>query len=331
MGERNLKSRIIHLHDTEANWNLKTDFIPKIGEFVVYDKDTNFDYERVKIGDGTTILQNLPFILENELNGVVYAEDGELAEPAVVPYDADTLGGVAAENYALKTDIPEFDDTLSIENCIADAKVVGDALATKAPAGYGLGGNAATIESADDIIANGYYETAITTHGYTESCIVWHNQHSANYAEQSATSILGSCVGSTLHRTKINGTWQPWEWVNPPMEVDVIYRTTERYKGKPVYTTCINCGNLPNNTTKYVSSNAAVSSYGANCEFFDIKYRVFDAANNMDYVNPYTFYNKNGTLNLFIYDNDAYYYVMIITTFDASSLTCFTTVKFIMG
>lgn len=125
MGERNLKSRIIHLHDTEANWNLKADFIPKIGEFVVYDKDINFDYERVKIGDGTTTLQNLPFILENELNGIVYAGDDSEAA-AAAPYDADTLGGIAAENYALKTDIPEFDDTLSIENCIADAKVVGE-------------------------------------------------------------------------------------------------------------------------------------------------------------------------------------------------------------
>jgi hypothetical protein len=71
MGEKNLKSRIIHLHDTEANWNLKTEFIPKIGEIVVYDKDTNFNYERFKIGNGITTIINLPFALENEINNLI--------------------------------------------------------------------------------------------------------------------------------------------------------------------------------------------------------------------------------------------------------------------
>ena len=32
------------------------------------------------------------------------------------------------------------------------------------------------------------------------------------------------------------------EWLNPPLQLDVEYRTTERYQGKPVYTMCINCG-----------------------------------------------------------------------------------------
>ena len=29
--------------------------------------------------------------------------------------------------------------------------------------------------------------------------------------------------------------WNPWEWVNPPMELGTEYRTTERHFGKPVY------------------------------------------------------------------------------------------------
>ena len=35
------------------------------------------------------------------------------------------------------------------------------------------------------------------------------------------------------------------EWINPPMQVGVEYRTTERYLGKPVYTQIINCGSMP--------------------------------------------------------------------------------------
>ncbi len=39
MAEKNIKTRIIHKHDTEANWNLAVNFIPKQGELIVYDKD----------------------------------------------------------------------------------------------------------------------------------------------------------------------------------------------------------------------------------------------------------------------------------------------------
>ena len=39
--------------------------------------------------------------------------------------------------------------------------------------------------------------------------------------------------------------WQPWECVNPPMQLGVEYRTTERYLGKPVYAQLMNLGNAP--------------------------------------------------------------------------------------
>lgn len=40
-----------------------------------------------------------------------------------------------------------------------------------------------------------------------------------------------SCMRMKTH----SDTWQPWEWVNPPMTLGVEFRTTERYLGKPVY------------------------------------------------------------------------------------------------
>lgn len=61
MANNQIKTRIIHKHDTEANWNLATNFIPKQGEIIVYDKDSTYSYERFKIGDGTTNVINLPF------------------------------------------------------------------------------------------------------------------------------------------------------------------------------------------------------------------------------------------------------------------------------
>jgi len=57
----NINSRIINKHDTEANWLTAADFVPKIGEIVIYDADTTTPYARLKIGDGTTPINNLPF------------------------------------------------------------------------------------------------------------------------------------------------------------------------------------------------------------------------------------------------------------------------------
>lgn len=61
MSEKTLKTRIIHKHDTEANWLKATGFIPKQGELIVYDVDDTHTYERFKIGDGKTLVSELPF------------------------------------------------------------------------------------------------------------------------------------------------------------------------------------------------------------------------------------------------------------------------------
>ena len=61
MAEKTIKSRIVHKHDSETNWNRATNFVPKQGELIIYDTDTNHSYARVKIGDGTTNVSSLPF------------------------------------------------------------------------------------------------------------------------------------------------------------------------------------------------------------------------------------------------------------------------------
>lgn len=62
MAEKILNSRIINKHDTEANWLKATGFTPKQGEIIVYDIDENYNYERIKIGDGVQNVNNLPFV-----------------------------------------------------------------------------------------------------------------------------------------------------------------------------------------------------------------------------------------------------------------------------
>lgn len=56
------------------------------------------------------------------------------------------------------------------------------------------------------------------------------------------------------------GQWDPLEYINPPMQLGVEYRTTERYLGKPVYCRLIDFGSLPNATTKmvYFNNNSSI-------------------------------------------------------------------------
>ena len=64
MNEKMFNTRIIHKHDIEANWNKAVNFIPMQGEIIVYDIDETYNYERVKIGDGITKVNSLPFHIE---------------------------------------------------------------------------------------------------------------------------------------------------------------------------------------------------------------------------------------------------------------------------
>lgn len=42
-----------------------------------------------------------------------------------------------------------------------------------------------------------------------------------------------------------DGSWGEWDYINPPMQLGVEYRTTERYLDKPVYAKLIDCGTIP--------------------------------------------------------------------------------------
>lgn len=66
MAEKNVQARIQHKHDTEANWNKATGFIPKAGELIIYDVDADHEYARVKIGDGVTAIDQLNFARDDD-------------------------------------------------------------------------------------------------------------------------------------------------------------------------------------------------------------------------------------------------------------------------
>ena len=64
MSEKMLNTRVQQKHDIEVNWLKAVNFIPKIGEVIVYDPDENHAAARVKVGDGKTVVSLLPFTIE---------------------------------------------------------------------------------------------------------------------------------------------------------------------------------------------------------------------------------------------------------------------------
>ena len=62
MAEKRLSGRLVNKHDTAAHWSNATTFVPMAGELIVYDADSTYSYERLKVGDGTTNVNALPFV-----------------------------------------------------------------------------------------------------------------------------------------------------------------------------------------------------------------------------------------------------------------------------
>ena len=62
MAENTLKARLQMKSDTEANWIKAVNFTPKKGEIIVYLADETHFSPRIKIGNGSSNVNDLPFL-----------------------------------------------------------------------------------------------------------------------------------------------------------------------------------------------------------------------------------------------------------------------------
>ena len=121
-------------------------------------------------------------------------------------------------------------------------------------AGLGFGYWCQVADSVKNISENGLW----LTNGDTPDGNYWfcHSRHSID----NNNVVVDAWRADGLHQAILckNGTWGEWEWVNPALNMDVEYRTTERWYSYPVYVKMIDIGALPNNSTKQVviSDNA---------------------------------------------------------------------------
>lgn len=77
--EKTLKTRVKMKHGKESEWALATRFTPLEGEIIVYDVDDNHTSPRFKVGDGTTNVNNLKFVNQDELAKITTLGDDLLA------------------------------------------------------------------------------------------------------------------------------------------------------------------------------------------------------------------------------------------------------------
>lgn len=92
MAEKIINGRIINKHDIEANWLKAVNFIPKKGELIIYDIDTTYNYERVKIGDGVHTVNELSFCMEQIAGSTIDEICGMDMEPLIMA-SLDTYNG----------------------------------------------------------------------------------------------------------------------------------------------------------------------------------------------------------------------------------------------
>lgn len=134
-----------------------------------------------------------------------------------------------------------------------------------APAGYGINNDFKTvattaaldsyftcgwvrfINTATDDLLMGYRTAIIRVDSFSNSTgneLLFQTAYLFSGAEQSVGKIQRFCT---------KGSWQPWEWIDPPMELGTEYRTTQRHNGKCVYAMRIDCGAMPNKSSKTIS------------------------------------------------------------------------------
>lgn len=194
-----------------------------------------------------------------------------------------------------------------------------------APSGYGLGHpwckEAYSWEELDTAL-NGwdYLDTDTAGTGAASGITKGLVRVSSEAGRYGVQELYPSWSGEKLERRLNEYEWDEWEWVNPPMELGVEYRTTERWMDKPVYVKAVDCGTLPNNGSKTVST-------GSNGYFRPVKIEARRpiVGGDEQEVQKLPIISGNDVLaDGFMYGSG----VRIVTTSDMSDYTAIATVKY---
>lgn len=169
-----------------------------------------------------------------------------------------------------------------------------------------------------------------TEEEWLESLVPDGGNHAARHAKGGGDELTPAMIGAApavesttypgcYYRT-VNGVT---EWINPPMTEGVAYRTTERYLGKAVYTMLIDCGNLPNATSKNVSTGVSIATH----TFIDLKVFAEWTSGTTAMKSAFPIINTaDGIVARAQFSSSS---IQIVTTTDRSTTTAYAVIKYV--
>ena len=152
--EKTISARMQMKTDTALNWSKAVNFIPKKGEIIIYEADSDYGYERMKIGDGSTKVNDLPFVIGEK--------DWHQNDPTASDYIKNRPGGYTVNYPALNI---EWDgvigDRVSVD--VDGVKLV--KVSDEIPKIEQLRGATVTYKIGDEYLTLDLYDTDINDFG----------------------------------------------------------------------------------------------------------------------------------------------------------------------
>ena len=173
-----------------------------------------------------------------------------------------------------------------------------------APSGYGLGkAIPKVISDANNALDTGWYKLPAGSSNTPSGSygVIYCVSYDDNHKFQTWYNNENS--GRAAQRVMIGGTWQGWEWVNPPMILGTEYSTIEKWNGNTVYTKLYGMGNMPNNAAKTITVSNATTIVRCNVMRTDYLHLPYD---------------KSGSIAKFHVSGKT---IEIITNYNASSFS----------
>lgn len=194
---KTVKTRIVNKHDNTTNWKTANDnssFTPLSGEIIIYDDDAR----KIKIGDGVTTVDNLPFIIpgvgdENNLGLIKSGKD--------ILIDEDGL--VEVVKYYSNGNKETF--TQSSHNTVTGAHASAFGYGTKATGNYASAEGDRTVASAKAAHSEGCLTEATAAQAHAEgdgtiaSGVGAHSEGGYASATSSLPKIVTTASGQFAH------------------------------------------------------------------------------------------------------------------------------------
>ena len=117
---KQINSRLQQKHDIEVNWNKAVNFIPLLGELILYDPDETYNYTRFKVGDGIKVTKDLPFVMIDAMQ-VMNSTDtlASLLNMYMLQIDYDLLAFDIEEIVFIDSNEPELPEEPETSNTTA--------------------------------------------------------------------------------------------------------------------------------------------------------------------------------------------------------------------